>query len=233
MSSSISTGYEYINENEIDDELKCVICKQPFECPVSLSICHHTFCKQCIELWLNQKETCPTCRQVVITHHFERRYYHSYIPINIRAILDRLLIRCLFCNQTNIQRYQWKTHEKNCLKNQLNPSIINELKNELISIQIKHNKLKESVNILENKVNFLLKLINKGNLMTQYCKNSMNQCYYNHQNSHFNCSICKKFIHRKQILLHDCTGDCICHSCVYSQYTNHRNNLSTFNKENN
>ncbi|CAF4286137.1 unnamed protein product, partial [Rotaria sordida] len=33
MNVLIHSNYEYINENEIDDELKCIICKQPFEYP--------------------------------------------------------------------------------------------------------------------------------------------------------------------------------------------------------
>jgi hypothetical protein len=264
MSASTHTDYEYINENEIDDELKCVICKQPLECPVSLSICHHTFCKQCIELWLNQNETCPTCRQVTTTYHSERhnRSFQTpiYVPINTRIVLnqlDRLLIRCLLCNETNIQRCNWKNHEKICLKKivtcpsadikcrwegsrdilsihlnnctfqQVRP-IIDELKNELKLARITQNQLKKSVNILERKVDFLLKLINKGNLMTQNCTKSINECNYNlngessSQSFRFNCSICHEYIRREQISLHACSGECICHSCVNSQYRDNR-----------
>jgi hypothetical protein len=229
MAALTHTDYEYINENEIDDELKCVICKQPLESPVSLSICHHTFCKQCIKLWLNQNETCPTCRQGV-TRHFGR-HNRSYVPINTRIVLnqlDRLLIRCLLCNETNIQRCHWKNHEKFCLKKivtcpsadvkctwegsrdvlsihldnctfqQVRP-IINELKNELKLAQTTQIELNKSVNTLERKVTFLLKLINHGNLMTQNCTKSTNECKYNiHGESirtrRFNCSLCHEYI---------------------------------------
>lgn len=249
MSISTRSDYEYINENEIDDELKCAICKQPLDSPVSLSICHHTFCKQCIKSWLNHNETCPTCRQVTTSRSWRQP---SYVPINTRIVLnqlDRLLVRCSFCNETNIQRCHWKNHEKICLKKVIKCSsadikctwegtrdllaahlndctfqkvrpIIDELKNELQLTQTKQIELNKSVDTLENKILFLLKLINKGNLMTQNCTKPKNECYYN-QKIRFQCDICYTRIRREQISLHACTGDCICHSCVNSQYPDH------------
>jgi len=261
MAALSYTDYEYINENEIDDELKCVICKQPLESPVSLSICHHTFCKQCIKLWLNRNETCPTCRQGVIRRSGRNnRSFQTlpYAPINTRIVLnqlDRLLIRCLLCNETNIQRCHWKNHEETCLKKTVScPShdikctwegardvlsihlndctfqqvrpIIDELKNELKLARTTQAELKKSVNTLEGKVTFLLKLINNGNLMTQNCTKSTKECKYNitgesNRTHRFNCSLCHEYILRGQISLHACSGDCICRSCVYSQYPDH------------
>ncbi len=61
-SKSFIDTYEYMDENKIDDELKCTICTQPFQKPVCLS-CQHTFCRECIELWLNEHHSCPTCRR--------------------------------------------------------------------------------------------------------------------------------------------------------------------------
>ncbi|CAF1068237.1 unnamed protein product [Rotaria sp. Silwood1] len=258
MDASIHLNYEYINENEIDDELKCVICKQPLEDPVSLSICNHTFCKQCIQIWLYGNQTCPICRQN-IRHGFERNnqsFKQSlYVPINTRIVLnqiDRLLVRCLLCNETNIQRCHWKNHENNCLKTivscpsadircpwkgskdklsthlhncsfqQVRP-IINELKNILNLTRIKQIELENHITLLERKVTFLLKYINNGNIMTQNCTKPANQCKYNSTNefnksNQFICSLCNQYIHREQILLHACSGDCICRSCVTSQY---------------
>jgi hypothetical protein len=262
MCASIHTDYEYMNENEIDDELKCVICKQPLESPVSLSICHHTFCKQCIKFWLNRNETCPTCRQEVIRRSGRNnRSFQKlpYAPINTRIVLnqlDRLLIRCLLCNETNIQRCHWKNHEKICLKKtvycssadikctwkgsrdtlsihlnnctfqQVRP-IIDELKTELKLVRTTQTQLEKAVNTLENKVIFLLKFINYGNLMTQYCTKPNNECKYNtngesSRSVRFNCSICHEYIRRENISLHACSGDCICRSCVNSQYPDHR-----------
>jgi len=130
-----------------------------------------------------------------------------YVEINTRIVLnqlDRLLVRCLLCGESNIQRCNYQNHENTCVKKivlcsaadikcswkgtrdeltvhlnncpfeQLRP-IIDELKNE---IQMRKNELQNSVDILKNKVDFLLKLINKGNLMNQECTMPMNECKY-------------------------------------------------------
>ena len=116
------SDYEYINENEIDTELKCVICRQPLQSPVSLSACNHTFCTECIKTWLAQNPKCPTCRETVVPRERNGPWTATaspYVPINSRIVLnqlDRLLVRCSLCDETNIQRYHWQTHEKNCIK---------------------------------------------------------------------------------------------------------------------
>ncbi|CAF2551340.1 unnamed protein product [Rotaria sp. Silwood2] len=256
MNVSIQSDYEYINENEIDDELKCVICKQPLEYPVSLSICNHTFCKVCIQIWLYRNQTCPICRQVT-KNYFEKNnqsfQQSSYVPINTRIVLnqlDRLLVRCLLCNETNIQRCHWKNHEKycskrivscpsanikcpwkgskdtlsihlnNCLFQQVRPII-----DELINVQI---ELENHINILERKVTFLVKFINNRNIMTQNCTKSANELNRTRQ---FICNLCNQYIQREQILLHACSGDCICRSCVNSQYLGHFQTWKSSNEQ--
>ncbi|CAF2527869.1 unnamed protein product [Rotaria sp. Silwood2] len=250
MNASIHSDYEYINENEIDNELKCVICQQPLEFPVSLLICNHTFCKECIKKWLYKNQTCPICRQIT-RYHFEKNNQSFeqflYVPINTRIVLnqlDRLLVRCLRCNEINIQRCHWKNHEKNCSKRivccpsadikcpwkgsqdilsihlnncsfqQVRP-IINELINVLNLTRIKQIELENHINILERKVSFLLKFINNGNIMIQNGTKPENEFNRTHQ---FICYLCNRYIEHEQILLHDCSGDCICRSCVNSQY---------------
>jgi len=52
MSLSIDQ-YEYMDEHAIDDKLKCIICTQPLQSPVSLA-CEHTFCQFCIETWIKK-----------------------------------------------------------------------------------------------------------------------------------------------------------------------------------
>jgi hypothetical protein len=263
MATSDHFDYEYMNENEIDEELKCVICKQPLQSPVSLSTCHHTFCKECIKTWLDRNHICPTCRHVTSHNHQQnsglRRSFRtpSYVAINTRIVLnqlDRLLVRCLLCGEDQIQRCNYSNHEKCCSKKvvlcpsadikcswkgtrdeltihlntcsfQIVRPIIDDLKEELQSTQTVQAELKNSVEILEKKVTFLLKLINKGNLMTQECTMPMNECKYksadtSDRNSRFTCSICHQRVRREQVLVHACLGDCICYSCVNNQYSN-------------
>ena len=102
--------YEYLNENSIDGELKCALCMLPFQSPVS-GECGHTFCADCLNPWLARQSTCPTCRLPIASGSFH--------PISTRIVLnqlDRLLLRCRRCNQSNIQRSDLNEHEKRCPK---------------------------------------------------------------------------------------------------------------------
>lgn len=239
--------YEYINENDIDDELKCVICKQPYECPVSLSICNHTFCKKCISLWLLQNPTCPICRNSSCEQS-------SYVPINTRIVLnqlDRLHVQCLLCYETNIQRCNWKNHKKqcsrrivscpsadiqcpwkgprdalsihlnNCIYQQIRP-VIYDLANEMKLTRIKQIELKHKINVFEKQVTFLLQFINHGNLMTKSCRKPVSECKYNStnrfdRNHQFICSLCNRCVKHEEISLHACSGQCICRSCISAE----------------
>ncbi len=88
-----------MNEDEIDVELKCAICHQPFREPVSSTRCHHTFCKACINTCLSRERLCPICRT-----HSDHEHYQ---PVQSRALLNqlnRLRVRCDACQTRNIQR---------------------------------------------------------------------------------------------------------------------------------
>ncbi|CAF4010601.1 unnamed protein product, partial [Rotaria sp. Silwood1] len=111
--------YEYMDEAQIDSELKCAICTQPFQNPTNLP-CQHTFCQHCIKAWLKSNTSCPTCRRTVINHNdrhgiFPKPDETSILsPIKTRVIihqLDRLLIRCKHCQQINIQRGNLLDHQ--------------------------------------------------------------------------------------------------------------------------
>lgn len=94
--------YNYMNENQIDIELKCAVCQQPFLSPMVGEQCGHTFCNSCITNWYRQDSSCPTCRQRTV-----------FKPLTTRAILnqlDRLPVRCPQCNQNNIERGNFSDH---------------------------------------------------------------------------------------------------------------------------
>ncbi len=112
---SLTTNkYEYISEDTINDDLKCIICTQPFESPVSLD-CKHTFCLSCIETWINQNSSCPICR-----HQFGTGYMlNKVVPGTLSNQLDCLLVRCIKCNKTDIKRANFKAHSKRCSKNRI------------------------------------------------------------------------------------------------------------------
>ena len=98
-----SNFYTYENELQISGNLKCPICLDPFQLPLSSVDCGHIFCFQCLKIWLTQKRTCPICR----------RYFSTFIrmtDVKQRNELDDLLVQCLHCNARNIPRGQFKDH---------------------------------------------------------------------------------------------------------------------------
>lgn len=96
--------YDYMDESSIDVDLKCSICKEPLQQPLS-TICDHTFCQDCIEEWINnQHYSCPTCRKFLSTNQLRPT---TRIVLHI---LDRLLVKCSACGQEAIQRATFTDH---------------------------------------------------------------------------------------------------------------------------
>ena len=52
--------YDYVTP--VDDDLMCLICRQPLVDPVDTD-CGHTFCRQCALNYLTLKSTCPLDRR--------------------------------------------------------------------------------------------------------------------------------------------------------------------------
>jgi hypothetical protein len=95
--------------NDIDDELKCLICKHPLRSPVSHTLCHYDFCQDCIEIWLEQNRTCPICEQSLNDkiESINLLEIFSFVPISTRIVLNRLdelLVQCILCKEENIKR---------------------------------------------------------------------------------------------------------------------------------
>jgi len=61
------------NKQELneDNQLKCLLCKQLYNQPKFLS-CTHTFCLQCCEKLIENKDQiqCPTCQQITEVRFF-------------------------------------------------------------------------------------------------------------------------------------------------------------------
>ena len=117
--SSSDNTYDYMDESQIDDELKCPICTRPFQLPVSLP-CQHTFCQTCLEHWLDENHSCPTCREYPTRGNNEDGEDSVvFSPVNTQIVtnqLDRLLVRCNQCEEMNILRGNFSDHELKCPK---------------------------------------------------------------------------------------------------------------------
>ncbi|CAF1025265.1 unnamed protein product [Adineta steineri] len=93
----------------------CSICSKPFSEPVSTS-CDHTFCRECISLWITKKKkSCPTCRQQIKSDG-----EFTQVSRPLRNMLDRLPIKCSHCGQKGLQRDNYNDHiNKICLKKKI------------------------------------------------------------------------------------------------------------------
>ncbi|CAF3165290.1 unnamed protein product [Rotaria sp. Silwood2] len=95
--------YTYVNEDQIDLELKCNICNEPFQSPVNCTKCGQTVCQRCFDIWRRQQLSCPFCRQDGST----------FVPVITRIVLNQLnhlLVQCSLCQQTNIRRGNLADH---------------------------------------------------------------------------------------------------------------------------
>ena len=95
--------YTYLNEDDIDVELICFICGEPFQSPTNCKFCGNTYCQKCIDQWVRQQWSCPSCRHM--GNHFERVI--SRVVLNQ---LNRLLVQCQLCQEKNIQRSNFNDH---------------------------------------------------------------------------------------------------------------------------
>ncbi|CAF0888930.1 unnamed protein product [Adineta steineri] len=192
--------YEYMNDAQIDDELKCSICSEPFQNPVTIK-CEHTFCQHCIGKWLEIHTRCPTCREKVINHKDDRKT-PSWSPVTTHVVinqLNRLHIRCKHCQQINIERGNLLDHQSKCTKMLVPcPSAHNlcpwtgprdkqadhiaicsfhELEPILSSLQVQLiNSIERQQQLLlelqkqSSLISFLYAFINKGNVMNTKCQ---------------------------------------------------------------
>jgi ubiquitin conjugation factor E4 B len=104
-------NYEYMDESSIDVSLKCVICSDPYINPCS-TLCDHTFCRSCITKWIGENDRCPACRKKPLTIQGLKATNRIVFDM-----VDRLLVRCKACLQSNIQRGNFDEHfNKYCLK---------------------------------------------------------------------------------------------------------------------
>jgi len=60
-------GYDLcrFDDNSVDEELICCICREVLQDPVQAQECEHAFCIVCIQGWLNEHQTCPVDRKTL------------------------------------------------------------------------------------------------------------------------------------------------------------------------
>lgn len=105
MTSELDEYYEYINLESFNESLICHKCNRPLIEPVQTP-CQHIFCRQCLGRSLDdQYFRCSICN--------ESYSNESLTPItdsSILTALDRVLVKCKLCNETNIERVHLENH---------------------------------------------------------------------------------------------------------------------------
>jgi hypothetical protein len=120
----MSMEYEYVDESSINNNLKCSICKDPFEEPVKTR-CDHTFCYKCIEQWINTVNSCPICRSPISN---DKSLTPVKTCLTFLHIFDTLLVKCKICHRTGIQRSNFKDHLKVCRKRNICSCIVSDIR---------------------------------------------------------------------------------------------------------
>ena len=77
------------SEREQDERMaqcECIICHNPFEDAVIIA-CSHTFCRNCLQTWLRDHDTCPACRA----------------PTSTQAMISNLAVRGMMATRQDFQ----------------------------------------------------------------------------------------------------------------------------------
>lgn len=58
-----------ITKEHISKKLDCAICQDPFEMEILVATlpCKHMFHKDCLQVWLKRNNSCPLCREELLT----------------------------------------------------------------------------------------------------------------------------------------------------------------------
>ena len=109
-SNEILIDRHFVDEDHINQHLKCSVCLSIFNDPVRLE-CGHTFCKKCIKMWIKKHNECPCCRINVTPKDF----YPDLMALNL---INELEVQC-----NNFPDCNWKgkledlvTHFSSCGK---------------------------------------------------------------------------------------------------------------------
>ncbi|XP_035593092.2 E3 ubiquitin-protein ligase LNX isoform X1 [Oncorhynchus keta] len=107
----LEENHEYLYRDEVDDDLICHICLQPFIRPLDTP-CGHTYCQECLTSFLLESDFCPVDR----THLMLQNCRKSSLLVH--KLLDKLAVACPFTDHCTdaLPRGEMEGHIKNRCK---------------------------------------------------------------------------------------------------------------------
>ncbi|KAG8935085.1 E3 ubiquitin-protein ligase rad18 [Tulasnella sp. 417] len=94
----------------LDEALRCPICKDLVRAPVMLTGCGHSFCSQCVRESLNLQEECPQCRVKARGDHIVKNTALEGVVIAYGKARNDIL--ALVKDQLLVQQYQQRQQER-------------------------------------------------------------------------------------------------------------------------
>ena len=79
-----------IRVDQILDEFGCTICFVEMT-DATITKCGHSFCKDCIEEWINRNHECPTCKEKLAVKDLIKNYHFDQIISKALAKLGFLV----------------------------------------------------------------------------------------------------------------------------------------------
>ena len=211
MSASESTGFTYTDPSNIDPNLICTICTDPFWKPVFGAKCGHTFCRSCLEKWMVEDKSCPSYRKEIVS-------LTSITVAGVRSLIDqlnRLSVGCSDCRKSDIQRGDFEDHRKQCAGRVVRCSAAaircdwkgrtahlkaHEAQCELV-------RVKPTIDDLQKQVHFLhcaVKLLAEKN---------QEECQEDYTSGEFVCDVCDSLAPLRSRALHICPQLDLCSAC--------------------
>ena len=99
--------YDFVLDEDIDDDMCCSICLSPFVAPTDLPCCH-TYCRACILPFLRNKPYCPQCRTSAHVHQLRDS------SLALRRLCDKLKVKCPKCVNYTTERSLLSDHLAKC-----------------------------------------------------------------------------------------------------------------------
>ena len=100
----------HVKSDKVLDRLECGICNELFSDPMVTKCCGQTYCRKCVNEWLNGRNTCPNCRS-----HLTVKDVHRVRALS--NMIDELSVRCPYHRDgcpLVVEFGQLASHAKRC-----------------------------------------------------------------------------------------------------------------------